>query len=109
MPSVEEEMNREEGRDQVDHEPEQEVEAEEEGVDILEILKRPTGEGEVEAYLDHPLNFNGSYSMARILRGLTGMLGQDLKLAVIDLTVGTYQFIQERMSGGESDVRGESS
>lgn len=59
------------------------------------FLTTETGEGAIEDYLDHPLNFNGSKSMAQILRGLTGLFGS-LKLAVIDIAIGGMNFVKER-------------
>lgn len=62
---------------------------------IIEILKKPTGEGEISDYVEHPLNFEKSESLAQILRGLTGFFG-DLKLAVIDVGIGVYRKIKSR-------------
>lgn len=59
------------------------------------ILMTPTGEGAIEDYLDHPLNFNKSHGMAQILRGLTGIVG-DLKLAIIDIGLGTLRLFKEK-------------
>jgi hypothetical protein len=64
------------------------------GID-LSILKSQTGEGSVSDYLEHPLNFNKSNGLARILRGLTGIMG-NLNLAIIDIVVGTLEFFKER-------------
>lgn len=62
------------------------------GID-LGFLKAPTGEGSVGDYLDHPMNFNNSKGMARVLRGLTGMMGS-LDLAIIDIVVGTLDLLK---------------
>ncbi|MCT4564153.1 MAG: hypothetical protein N4A68_07500 [Maledivibacter sp.] len=59
------------------------------------FLKAETGEGEIEEYLGHPLNFNNSVAVGRILRGLTGILG-NLRLAVIDIGFGIAEFAKER-------------
>lgn len=59
------------------------------------FLTAETGEGAIEDYLDHPLNFNQSKSVAQMLRGFTGLLG-NLKLAIIDIVMGGLQFAKER-------------
>lgn len=51
------------------------------------FLKAPTGEGSIEEYLQHPMNFNESRGMARILRGLSGMF-DNLNYALVDIVVG---------------------
>jgi hypothetical protein len=61
----------------------------------LSWLSTPTGEGSVEDYMEHPLNFMKSKGIAQILRGLTGFFG-NLKLALIDVALGALQFIKER-------------
>jgi hypothetical protein len=61
----------------------------------LSFLKSPTGEGSIEDYLDSPLNFNSSRSMARIIRGLSGMLGS-LDLAIVDIFVGALDYLKSR-------------
>jgi hypothetical protein len=57
------------------------------GNKIIDILKSKTGQGSIDSYLDHPLNYNNSKSVGQILRGLTGFCGQ-LDLAIIDLAMG---------------------
>jgi len=59
------------------------------------ILNAPTGEGELIEYYHHPLNFNFSEPLARILRGLTGIIG-NLNLALADILVGLLQFVFEQ-------------
>jgi len=59
------------------------------------FIMAETGEGNVEDYLEHPLNFNQSVGLARILRGLTGMLG-NLRLAIIDIGFGLLEMSKER-------------
>lgn len=51
------------------------------------ILTMETGEGSIEDYIDHPLNYKKNKGMAQVLRGLTGIVG-NLKLAVIDIGLG---------------------
>lgn len=57
-------------------------------------IHTPTGEGSIEEYVDHPLNFNRSKGLAQILRGVTGFLG-NLKLAVVDIFVGVMNYWKE--------------
>jgi hypothetical protein len=57
------------------------------GFAIPEFLKARTGAGSVESYINHPLNFNESKPVARILRGLTGMFNE-LDYAVVDIVLG---------------------
>lgn len=64
------------------------------GID-LSILKAKTGEGAIEDYIQHPLNFNNSHGLARIIRGFTGILGA-LDLAIIDIGVGVLEFFKDR-------------
>lgn len=61
---------------------------------LSRIMTADTGEGEVEDYLDHPLNFNKSRWLARILRGLTGMFG-NLRKALVDIGVGSIEGLNE--------------
>lgn len=61
----------------------------------LDFLKAETGEGEIEDYLTHPLNFGRSRGLAQVLRGLTGMIGS-LKYALIDIVIGGLNFSKER-------------
>lgn len=63
------------------------------------FLRTPTGEGAIEDYLQHPLNINNSKGMAQILRGFTGIAG-DLKLAVIDIFLGSINLIKENKING---------
>lgn len=77
------------------------------GIDFS-FLKATTGEGSVEMYLDHPMNFNNSKGMARVLRGLTGIIGS-LDLAIVDITVGLLDLLKMNKKGsgenGNSGVR----
>jgi hypothetical protein len=61
-------------------------------------LTAKTGEGSLESYLEHPMNFNKSLAIARIIRGATGILGS-LDLAVIDIGMGMLEFIKGRKAG----------
>jgi hypothetical protein len=62
---------------------------------IFDILKSKTGEGTIEDYKDHPLNFNNNKYIGQILRGLTGMLGA-LDLAIIDISMGILGLFKDR-------------
>lgn len=59
------------------------------------FLLSPTGPGPVESYIDHPFNTSGSEGTARILRGLTGIMG-DLNYAVVDIVLGSVEVYQEK-------------
>lgn len=61
----------------------------------LSFLKAPTGAGSIESYIEHPMNFNNSKSLAQVIRGFTGMLGS-LDLAIIDIVIGGLNFAKER-------------
>jgi hypothetical protein len=65
------------------------------GFQIPPMLKAPTGEGSVGEYVEHPLNFNASMHMARVLRGLTGMLGT-LNYAAVDIVIGGLGFLKDK-------------
>lgn len=56
------------------------------------LMTARTGEGTVEDYLHSPLNFNNSLAVARIVRGLTGLLG-NLDLAIIDIAIGIIEHL----------------
>jgi hypothetical protein len=68
----------------------QEQEVMQRGFALPEWLKAETGPGSIESYVDHPMNFNKSMAVGRILRGLTGMFGS-LKYAVIDIVLGVLE------------------
>lgn len=69
----------------------------------LSFLKTPTGDGEIEEYMSHPLNFMKSRGFAQILRGVTGFTG-NLKLAIIDIVFGAFNFIKERRQDAGSNI-----
>ncbi len=62
---------------------------------LKKLLTAETGSGSLDSYIDHPMNFNGSRSLARILRGLTGLIG-NLNLAIIDIGLGVLEFSKEK-------------
>lgn len=82
---------------------EQDITPEPEGRSIIDILKTQTGEGEVEDYLNHSLNFNNSKYMARILRGMTGFLG-GLNFAIADILVGLMEYGKTKKMEVKADV-----
>jgi hypothetical protein len=69
------------------------------------ILTAETGEGSIGDYIEHPLNFSNSKSLAMIIRGMTGILG-NLNLAVIDIIFGLLRYSKERKGAGIIDVHG---
>ena len=71
------------------------------GLDFMTFLKAPTGDGSIEEYLNHPLNFNGSEGLAQVIRGLTGMF-ERLDYAIIDVLMGMFR-MRPRPGGGENE------
>ena len=71
------------------------INEEEKNSPIIEFLRTPTGEGSIESHLEHPLNFNKSMAVARIIRGLSGFLG-NLNLALVDIFIGVIELISEK-------------
>jgi hypothetical protein len=63
------------------------------------FLKAKTGEGTIDQYLDHPLNFNESRAIARVLRGASGLMG-DLDFALVDIGIGVLDYVRGRRSHG---------
>lgn len=63
--------------------------------DFLGIIKRPTGAGEIEDYLNHPLNRSKHLGMAQMLRGLTGILGT-IDSWLLDVGLGYMSFTKDR-------------
>jgi len=61
---------------------------------FFDFLKTPTGEGDINNYKNHPLNYNKSDSISQILRGATGLLGK-LDLAIIDIIMGVLRIVTE--------------
>ena len=65
-------------------------------INWLEVLTRPTGPGELADYMTgHPLNPWGNQNWARVLRGLSGLMKLDLKLAVVDIIGGLAGFLMK--------------
>lgn len=67
------------------------------------ILTARTGDGSIDNYISHPLNFNGQEGTARIIRGATGILG-NLDLAIIDITFGLLEFAKPKKGGTGNSV-----
>lgn len=64
------------------------------GIDFS-VLKTQTGDGEINDYINHPLNFNQSRGMAQIIRGVTGFAGE-MRYAIIDIVLGAMHYSKER-------------
>lgn len=67
------------------------------------FLLSSTGPGPIENYLDHPFNSHSSKGTARILRGLTGMMG-NLDYAIVDILMGSVEVYQEGHKGRVKDA-----
>lgn len=63
------------------------------------ILTAQTGDGPLEKYITHPLNFNGQTGTARLIRGATGILG-NLDLAIVDIGFGLLEFLKPKKGAG---------
>ena len=70
---------------------------------IVNIVKMETGDGSIEMYVDHPLNFKKSKGFAQVLRGLTGIIG-NLKLAVIDIGLGILNMRGDRNNVSNTNI-----
>lgn len=78
--------------------PEHEVVIPPEGVGLgidLSFLGQPTGPGDVDDYINHVMNFNKSTWLARIIRGLTGLIG-NLNYAILDIAMGFIEMINAK-------------
>jgi len=60
----------------------------------MSFLLAETGDGPIEDYIEHPLNFNQSKGVAQILRGVTGIAGK-LNYAILDIGLGMVQVMKE--------------
>lgn len=72
----------------------------------LDFILAETGEGSIENYIEHPLNFKGSKGIAQMLRGFTGVCGS-LNYAIIDITLGAFETIKEGRAEHETPNRTE--
>lgn len=66
-------------------------------------LTAPTGEGIIEDYLNHPLNFDNKKSTARILRGFSGMFGE-LNKALFDIALGVIEKVWKEKNEVQENV-----
>lgn len=64
---------------------------------IKDILMADSPDVPIENYIDHPLNFKNSKALARVIRGLEGMVGT-LRKALIDIFMGSYEFYSDERS-----------
>lgn len=64
------------------------------GIPNFSWLLARTGEGALESYLNHPMNFDGKLSTAQIIRGLTGIAGT-LDYALLDIALGCFEKVRE--------------
>lgn len=62
----------------------------------LDWLWKPTGEGEIDDYVRHPLNVRESRAWAQIIRGLTGLVGNTLSYWWVDVLFGFLKLKQEQ-------------
>jgi hypothetical protein len=67
------------------------------------MLKAETGPGEIGDYIEHPLNFNKSAWMARLIRGLTGLVG-NLRLALVDIGLALVEGWKARVAAVKQDA-----
>lgn len=69
------------------------------GFDLWSFLKKETGEGEIDDYINHPFNYRGSRAFAQVLRGLSGYFGS-MRYALIDIVSGAMNFSKEGVDNG---------
>lgn len=65
-------------------------------------LTVPTAQGEIEEYQTHVLNWNGSKPVARIIRGMTGILGE-LNFAFLDIVIGIMEMTSKKKGAVPND------
>lgn len=71
----------------------EQAQAEGEGINWVEILKRESPDKPIETYKEHPLNFNSAPCTGQVIRGFEGLLGEGLKYAILDIVIGTIRCI----------------
>lgn len=96
MPTIDEAIS---GAAAPEENAQQEAEVIQPRVGIPEWMKAKTGGGAVTEYLDHPMNFNKSPHLAKIIRGLSGIMGS-LDYALVDIVMGLMGFMKERKKEG---------
>ena len=67
----------------------------------IDFILAETGDGSIEDYISHPLNFKHSKGIAQMLRGFTGICGS-LNYAIIDITLGAFETIKEGRAENET-------
>ncbi|MFV0516770.1 MAG: hypothetical protein ACK5MV_05185 [Aminipila sp.] len=72
----------------------------------IDFILAETGEGNIENYIQHPLNFKSSKGIAQMLRGFTGICGS-LNYAIIDITLGAFEIMREGREQHETTDRTE--
>lgn len=66
------------------------------------ILLRPTGAGDLDDYRRHPLCPSGpsAEGWAHILRGVSGLVGVEANLAIVDVAVGVWKLLRRPADEG---------
>lgn len=60
---------------------------------LMDLFRVETGTGEINDYIDLPLNFDRSEGLAQILRGAAGFIGANfLRSAILDVVVGFWRW-----------------
>lgn len=70
------------------------------------LFTAETGPGEIEDYVTHPLNPAHSTGLAQMLRGMTGLFGKSLRLALADIILGGARFVMERRAAAPAPAEG---
>ena len=65
------------------------------------ILNTRTGQGSIETYDKHDLNFTGTRGTAHIIRGLVGFFGNTDR-AIVDVVVGVLMELKRVFLDGDS-------
>ena len=63
------------------------------------VLTARSPDKPIEAYRQHPWNWDGSEPVGRLIRGMTGILG-NLDFAIADVFIGLAQLTFRRPGGG---------
>lgn len=72
------------------------------GNNLVDFLKSKSPQKELEDYQGHTLDFDGSESTRRLIRGIEGLLGE-ANYAIADLVIGFAQKLSDLGSPGEED------
>lgn len=76
--------------------PEAEIVSQPFSIRVPEWLKAKTGAGDIDSYMNHPMNFSKTSGAARIIRGITGMLGNSFDYAWVDIVLGFFDIRRQR-------------